>query len=110
MTRRVLILGASGFVGRHVRPALEQAGWVTRLGTRNPERARERWGAGDWVHCDVEEPSAEAFDDVAAVIYLVHQMRDEGTDLLTREANSGCLLYTSPSPRDATLSRMPSSA
>ena len=25
-------------------------------------------------------------------------------------ANSGCLLYTSPSPRDATLSRMPSSA
>ena len=25
-------------------------------------------------------------------------------------ANSSCLLYTSPSPRDATLSRMPSSA
>ena len=24
--------------------------------------------------------------------------------------DSGCLLYTSPSPRDATLSRMPSSA
>ena len=24
--------------------------------------------------------------------------------------NTGCLLYTSPSPRDATLSRMPSSA
>ena len=24
--------------------------------------------------------------------------------------NKGCLLYTSPSPRDATLSRMPSSA
>ena len=26
------------------------------------------------------------------------------------EVNNGCLLYTSPSPRDATLSRMPSSA
>ena len=26
------------------------------------------------------------------------------------EAYCGCLLYTSPSPRDATLSRMPSSA
>ena len=25
-------------------------------------------------------------------------------------SNQGCLLYTSPSPRDATLSRMPSSA
>ena len=29
---------------------------------------------------------------------------------LTLEAVDGCLLYTSPSPRDATLSRMPSSA
>ena len=29
---------------------------------------------------------------------------------MTVERNMGCLLYTSPSPRDATLSRMPSSA
>ena len=28
----------------------------------------------------------------------------------SRGLNKGCLLYTSPSPRDATLSRMPSSA
>ena len=37
--------------------------------------------------------------------------RVEGT--VTNQTNtpiSGCLLYTSPSPRDATLSRMPSSA
>ena len=32
-----------------------------------------------------------------------------GTALLTL-LGVGCLLYTSPSPRDATLSRMPSSA
>ena len=31
-------------------------------------------------------------------------------DLLKAEAVNTCLLYTSPSPRDATLSRMPSSA
>ena len=33
-------------------------------------------------------------------------------DRISRESTSGstCLLYTSPSPRDATLSRMPSSA
>ena len=31
------------------------------------------------------------------------------TDMITHAINS-CLLYTSPSPRDATLSRMPSSA
>ena len=32
------------------------------------------------------------------------------TNLLTRALKDVCLLYTSPSPRDATLSRMPSSA
>ena len=30
--------------------------------------------------------------------------------VLTAEKHPDCLLYTSPSPRDATLSRMPSSA
>ena len=32
------------------------------------------------------------------------------TDVVTADFNGDCLLYTSPSPRDATLSRMPSSA
>ena len=38
--------------------------------------------------------------------------RRNGTQCMTAtiEAVEGCLLYTSPSPRDATLSRMPSSA
>ena len=31
-------------------------------------------------------------------------------DKVVGESNEVCLLYTSPSPRDATLSRMPSSA
>ena len=35
---------------------------------------------------------------------------DKHSDLYTDEDPKGCLLYTSPSPRDATLSRMPSSA
>ena len=39
----------------------------------------------------------------------------EGQEILVQiekeeRGNKGCLLYTSPSPRDATLSRMPSSA
>ena len=36
--------------------------------------------------------------------YLMRRALDEGDEIAT------CLLYTSPSPRDATLSRMPSSA
>ena len=31
-------------------------------------------------------------------------------NVINRDTNQSCLLYTSPSPRDATLSRMPSSA
>ena len=31
-------------------------------------------------------------------------------NIVREEQNNACLLYTSPSPRDATLSRMPSSA
>ena len=41
-------------------------------------------------------------------------LQDSNIDLDARRRNSSlyltCLLYTSPSPRDATLSRMPSSA
>ena len=35
---------------------------------------------------------------------------DANKDIYHIPANKDCLLYTSPSPRDATLSRMPSSA
>ena len=35
---------------------------------------------------------------------------DEATQSAEYDFYRGCLLYTSPSPRDATLSRMPSSA
>ena len=49
-----------------------------------------------------------------AVSYVKEKVMPEFTGtpgLLTMMAAiTGCLLYTSPSPRDATLSRMPSSA
>ena len=43
----------------------------------------------------------------------IHQTKAEGfegDDFLNSVVCGNCLLYTSPSPRDATLSRMPSSA
>ena len=44
-------------------------------------------------------------------IEYVESLATEVTDEKNMAANvSSCLLYTSPSPRDATLSRMPSSA
>ena len=46
---------------------------------------------------------------------IVRQVKDKGKDLIVTLVRDkvqleDCLLYTSPSPRDATLSRMPSSA
>ena len=37
-------------------------------------------------------------------------MTDQMLDTMDLEREKGCLLYTSPSPRDRTRSRMPSSA
>ena len=50
------------------------------------------------------------FDAVSNdVIEIISKIRDHGDDALIEYTNS-CLLYTSPSPRDRTRSRMPSSA
>ena len=41
---------------------------------------------------------------------IKYKERQEQIELLTKSLTSSCLLYTSPSPRDRTRSRMPSSA
>mgnify|MGYP003316066861 CR=1 FL=1 len=42
---------------------------------------------------------------------IQNELKDRFDDLVKSQGYvSNCLLYTSPSPRDATLSRMPSSA
>ena len=56
---------------------------------------------GDGVH-DADEPGIDG-----VVVELIDAA---GTVLAFDTTANDCLLYTSPSPRDATLSRMPSSA
>ena len=74
--RPVLLTGATGFVGRHLRIALESAGYVLRLGTRRPEAMRAQEPSGDWVHVDVDRPQSvqSALAGCAAAYYLVHQV------------------------------------
>src|SRR5680860_1799592 len=43
-------------------------------------------------------------------LFVVSVIREESKFLSKSESHKGCLLYTSPSPRDGLLSRMPSSA
>ena len=63
-------------------------------GTKNPDKAADPI----IVHPDVRR------------MLLTQKAFSEGGRLFVHSLAMGCLLYTSPSPRDATLSRMPSSA
>ena len=55
------------------------------------------------------EPTSSNFNDAEQRSLTLHNQLRQNRNL-SRLSPSSCLLYTSPSPRDATLSRMPSSA
>ena len=73
---------------------------------------RQKTGAVTMVSTAADFPAASFF----SYIFWNQQITDEQKLILEHEKvhirqwHSFCLLYTSPSPRDATLSRMPSSA
>ena len=56
-------------------------------GTKVKDFVRNQGGTAEFIECDVSKP-----------------------DAIKEAVNKTCLLYTSPSPRDRSLSRMPSSA
>ena len=63
------------------------------------------------VSCEIDSFSEESqfeFGDITAPSNLTLSAEIVGGG--TGDGSGTCLLYTSPSPRDATLSRMPSSA
>jgi uncharacterized protein YbjT (DUF2867 family) len=72
---KVLVAGASGFVGRRLCPALAGAGHHVAAMTRHPAGYT---GAGRPVHGDVHEPASldGALADCEAAYYLVHSLSD----------------------------------
>ncbi|MEC3981647.1 NAD(P)H-binding protein [Amycolatopsis sp. H20-H5] len=82
---QVLVAGSSGFVGRRLCPALEEAGHDVRAMTRHP---RTYAGAGVPVHGDVhdEDSLRSALDGVDSAYYLVHSLDED--DFEQRDADA----------------------
>ena len=87
MTQPVVIAGATGFVGRHIAAALQEAGVTVRCGSRNPERASQRWPDEHWVHLDVAKAHSleSALEGAKTLVYLVHHMGQATGDLFLEE-------------------------
>ncbi|MFW5924734.1 MAG: NAD(P)H-binding protein [Myxococcota bacterium] len=91
--RRVLLTGATGFVGRHLHPALVAGGYDVRCATRDPKRARKTDPDRTWVELDVDRPETlqPALQGCDAAFYLVHGLDAGGSahpDLEARQAEA----------------------
>jgi uncharacterized protein YbjT (DUF2867 family)/membrane protease YdiL (CAAX protease family) len=80
---RILVAGASGFIGSRLCPVLKEEGHEVRALTRRPERYA---GAGTAVAGDVDQPGTlrPALEGCDVAYYLVHALHR--TDFATRDA------------------------
>ena len=85
--RRVLLTGASGFVGRRLAPVLEALGWRVLCASRNAPDMRARWPERSWVELDLHEPDDidRALEGCEAAYYLVHSLTESPSGLFERE-------------------------
>lgn len=84
---RVLLTGATGFVGGALHPALVAAGWDVRCLTRDVARASRMHPTHRWVPGDAGDQAAmsRALSGCDAAFYLVHGMASGGGSLRARE-------------------------
>ena len=110
------IIGAQSLVTPQV---LELARWIAEYYCCAPETAlksvlpdavrKEQEGWRERLHVRLL-PGGEGVEALTKRQLEVYQVIEENRSLAMQELLKLCLLYTSPSPRDRTRSRMPSSA
>ena len=84
---RILILGASGYVGSHLAPRLAAAGHEVRAAGRRRETLEAReWAGVEIAQADALDPQSlgPAFEGVDLVYYLIHSMA-AGADFPERD-------------------------
>ena len=87
--RTVFVAGATGFVGRHLVPALQAAGFRVVGGSRDPDRARKMAPEIEWRRAELgDAESLElAMRGCSIAYHLVHEMGGGG-DYPERERRS----------------------
>jgi uncharacterized protein YbjT (DUF2867 family) len=90
MRGRVLLTGATGFIGSHLHDGLVADGWEVRCLTRRPHEAARRWPRRDWVAGDVGDEDAlwRSLSGCRGAYYLVHGMGDLGPGWRAREVQT----------------------
>lgn len=85
---RVLVAGASGFIGRRLCAGLIEHGHEVRAMTRHPERYRRRGRPGSPVRADVDRPETlyPALEGCEVAYYLVHSL--DRSDFVRRDATA----------------------
>ena len=87
MPQRILVLGASGYIGQHLTTALSQQGHQVLAAARNTERLQKLHLPGVTCHnVDLSWPKAlpALLEGVDTLYYLVHSM-GEGGDFIAHE-------------------------
>lgn len=88
--QRILVLGASGYIGQHLIPKLIEQGHTVRAAARRIDWLREQaWPRVECQYVDLHKPETlpAAVADIDVVYYLVHGMGD-GHDFVTGEINA----------------------